>query len=278
MVYRKAPVARPKRKYVNRKKVYRGRYRPLVKKRAIGKRKFGQRKVFNDNGNELSTTKVVGGRKAKHNLAGAWKLLKASTQKNIYAVAFINRYMSSASGVPPGYILAGSQWSGASVGAGSFVYPLQLYTLSGAPNYNGTTPVNCSPAAVLTRSAAAGAMYFSTLSPAYTPIESTQTTAWGSSSFPGAADLWDSVSIKMQLYGCLTRPTQFRIALVQLLEPYLHPEYIGAVSTSSTNGLGATERDSTIAFYDELTRTDTYSGATFHNGQATKGKIKYLKQ
>lgn len=266
-IRKKYPAKRPK-KIVYRKRKPQGRAAP---KRRVGKPK---RVFLDDNANELKVNKYVGGRKPQQNLKGAWKLLKANIGRNIYAIEYVNRMMSAAANVPPGNLNIGLMYSGSPAGTGQMTLPLFLTSLSAAPNMNNGNVVPATPVFVLQRASTSGQMYFLNLSGSYTPIDTVGSTG-NQSSYPGQSDILSSVAIKLLLYGCTHRATKYRIDLVQITEPYLHPDFINQVN--GTNGLPANEGNAAIEFYDELTREYTFSPATFHNGNATKRRIKYLK-
>lgn len=235
------------------------------------------RKQYTDDGGaELTSLQVATGRAQARTLQQAWKKLSANTQSNVYWVQNVNRYMTPATATAcPGASQVGTQWSGTSIGAGAAILPLHLWSLSCAPQFvTGGTVTKPTGCWVLNRLSASGALNFSS----YFNYDCSNTAGTqGSSgtynqlSFPGQTDELKSVAIKMVLYGTTTRPVKYRIDLVQLMEPYLHPDYIQASTTT------APETAATTLFYDELTREYTYSPATFADGNATKGKIKYLK-
>lgn len=238
-----------------------------------GPRKRQQKNFKDTEGNCLQVTKAVGNKRVGHGLQQVWKVLNANKKKSIYAFAFVNRMgVPANAGEPPGSVNVGSNWNGATIGTGDGALPLHLISLSQVPNYNGTSLVNPAAYNVLFRAGSSGGMFFTGLSGTYTPVDTpASSTTYGA--FPNSCDILSGVSIKMLLHGCLNRSTKFRIDLVQLLEPYLHPDY----QKGDFSGPPTAEASATIAFYDELTREYTYSGATFCNGNATKGKIRYLK-
>lgn len=263
------PTVGKKRPVAKRRRVA-GRKRPLGKTAVVQKRVKRQR-VYkdDDSGGDMAMRKVAGGRKMPRNIKGVWRVLDANTQSNVYYFSYVNRFMTPANAsAVPGYINCGSQWSGTSVGSGTFCMPLVLVSLSNAPNVNQGSVGKPSAFYVANRTSATGNIGFSYYG--QWDVHNVAGTSAGVQSFPGQVDLLRAINAKMVLYGTLTRPTKFRIDVVQIMEPYLHPDYI---ISNTTN----TEQQAATAFYDELTREYTYSPATFSNQNATKRKIKYLK-
>lgn len=270
-----------KRKPVAKKAIRKPRQKAVAKKairKPYRKRVYKGRKVFkDDNANALVANKVTTGRKQNHNMRQLWKIVSANTNRNVYAVQWINRMgVPDVAGRPPGRLFLGTSWTGAAVGQGFGSLPLMLMSLTACPNINGTTVSNIAPLNILVRNTASGPMTWNNLGSAYTPFD-VASNATQAGAYPGQSDVLKSVAIKFVLHGCLTRATKFRIDLVQLTEPYLHPEYINRGGVQDTTSLPVNESASFINFYSELAREYTFSSAEFSNGNATKGKIKYLK-
>lgn len=218
--------------------------------------------------------RVKGGRARRETLAQAWKMLKVNIRRNVYYIEAINRYA-----VSYGQSLLDQKWSGATVGSGSVTLPLHLFSLSAAPNQINGNSLYPTGQYVLQRTSASGQMTFAGYGQWNQLTADTSTVE----SLPGTNDVLKGVKVKMVLYGALTRPTMWRIDLVQIIKPSDHPDWLlangNAYNTGGTpgNNEAANQVNAATAFYEELVRPYAFSPATFSNGDATKGRIKYLK-
>lgn len=251
----------------------------VAQKRTVGTQtKRKQKTTFNDfQGGELTMRQVQGGRNTVQNLASAWKVLNTNKQRNVYFVENVSRYMAPASAtLPPGNVFAGTLWTGNSIGVGTMTAPLHLWSLSAAPNVTNGVASASPPNAlsILTRNGVSADYTFAQYSPY--GISNVAGAKTGVQSFPGQTDMLKAVSIKTVLYGCLSRPTKFRLDLVQILDESLHPDYILQTALKTTAGLGEKQLPA-INTFNELSREFTYSPATFQDGGALKGKIRYIK-
>ena len=231
-----------------------------------------QPKQYNDAGaGDLRVNKVAYNKPVKKTVNQAWKLLEKNKKKLFLCCEGINRYLSG-----NGNAFLHQAISGTSVGSGSVNLPLHLFSISNVPNVVNSQFTQPPGLYYLTRTSAAGQMNFGS------------TNTWNqltapSTQLPSNNDVLKGVKIKMVLYGCLTRPTQYRIDLVQIMKPHMHPDWLIANGTmySTTGTAGNNEQANNInaasAFYEELVRPYAFSPATFSNGDALKGNIKYLK-
>lgn len=241
-----------------------------------GKKRVAKgRKVFNDHaGKELQVTGYSGGRRVKHDLKGAWKFIQSNTSHSIFGWSSVNRYLTTAdANTPPGSIVCGSNWDGTSVGSGAYTYPMVMFSLSGVANKPGAGSVVSNSAGWWFQRPGASSTYIQTVpSTNYIQPLKVSSTPTEGTSFPLDCDQLDSAAIKMVLYGCLARPTQYKISIIQLMEPYLHPSWLLAQSN-----LQGPDALSALSFYEELSKKFDYSPASFSDPSITKGKIKYIK-
>jgi len=267
-----------------------------VKGRTYEKKKKQKRPFQSKEGSELQTFNVKGGKTFKRNIKGAWKVLGANTQHNVYGISICNRFqayqgLNNAAGQDGsvkinGALALGTQWTGNYVGDGQCVLPLVLWNLSAAPNIfsagnqlsSGINYPNL--AAVLTRTSANGPYTFGMSAPSQIyrgggPYQG---------AVPNSTDMLDAFAAKILMYGTTSRAVQFRFDLVQFTRDYLHPEFLinqgGGASVPGTGNTGTLpdiDNRSSQEFFSELTRAYTYNPATFHNGNALKGKMKILK-
>ncbi|RYX87099.1 hypothetical protein EON73_02060 [bacterium] len=227
-----------------------------------------RRNTQSDPASELVAQNYSGGRTMRKNVKNAYRILKANTEQNIYASAFCNRYMANPNN--PGSLWIKSSFSGTTQ-QGVMTLPLNLHNLSATPNFNGSA-VTYPPSFYYLRTtdptSATAVPVFGTQGQ-FTIVNSSASTLT-QNSFPGQTDMFNAVSIKMCLYGTLSRPMKYLIQLVQLKKPYLHPDFINL----NTN-IGP-EMSKAQAFYSELVRPYAYNPCTFQDPKQQRD-LKVLK-
>lgn len=231
-------------------------------------RRKKQFKNYMPAGAELSYDRYKGGRRAKQNLRGAWKVLNSNKQRNIYFAEYLNRFMTNSS--YPGYQQIKTAFAGSSATGAMSSLPLHLYSLSAAPQItNGSiSKPTCGHVLQLSDAASTGYVKFLNLANNW-DLQNVSGSSTGVQSFPGQIDNLKSVSIKLALFGSQTRATKYCIQLVQLRKPYLHPEFVNYQTNTS-------EQAAARVFYDQLTKDYSFSPVSFINSPSQKD-IKVLK-
>nr|AMH87754.1 putative capsid protein [Pacific flying fox faeces associated circular DNA molecule-2] len=225
-------------------------------------------------GAELSTKKVVGGRLARKNLRGAWKAIDANKNANVYFYEKVNRYMTPQPDAtyPPGATVIASTWDNPSgTYNGQFTAPVHLYSLTAAPQGSDAASRPTARYTLVRPSESASYITFQKSTEVWKPINTAQGETL-SMSYPGQMDVLKAVSLKFVLFGALTRPVRYRIDMVQILDQTLQPDWL--YNYGSQQG---PEQAAALAFWTELHREYLFSPCSFANGNATKGKIKYIK-
>lgn len=222
---------------------------------------------------ELSVQKYSGGRIAKKNLKGAWKVLRANTQRNVYAFQQVTRYMANPAN--PGAYGIASSFNGTAA-SGSYKLPVHLYSLHSVPNVINGAVTNPPAFYALQKSDTTATSY-----PSFLPISNIQAqnvsgTSTAFNSFPEQSDILKAVSMKFCLYGTLSRPTRFLFQIVQLRKPYLHPDYINQLGSGATNPASAVEMQRAAAFWEEMSKPFSYSPLSFVDNTLTKD-LKVIK-
>lgn len=256
----------------------------LARSRTITKTKTKKNRVYKDDvSGDLTRSSVQSGRMLKKNLAGAWKQINANMQHNVYGVSRINRFMSNqgsnsnGSQYPPGFNMLGQRYDSTTLGSGQLWLPLVLWNISATPNLVSATPTSPRICSQLIRTANNLNMSFYQDPGASSIPLNTGGNVSNSLCYPNQIDFLKAFSAKLVLYGCIGRPVIWKIDIVQILQDNFHPDYLLNQNTGNSSTLPGNDPGNCVEFYDELTKSMSYSPASFHNGNATKGKIKFLK-
>ena len=221
---------------------------------------------------ELQMVSYKGGKKQKQNLKGAWKVIRANTQRNVYFYENCNRYLSNPPS--PGAFGIASSFYG-STASGLYKLPLHLYSLSAVPNVNNGTITNVPAMWALQKSDTTSNSYPTFISIGNITAQNVAGSSVAYQSYPQQSDVLKAISTKLVLYGSLTRPIKYLIQIVQFRKSYLHPDFINGLATAA-NPIAQPEMSKASAFYDNLTKPYTYSPISFNDNTQNRD-LKVIK-
>lgn len=190
-----------------------------------------------------------------HNLNNAWKLLESSRQRINLRWSRITRF-----DVPGAIPLLNSSNTFSAVTT-QYV-PVHAYDISSfVNNLNGSIGY-ATPGSTLSFQSPS---LFNWTALTGTSPSGTDTTSWfpedtvgqvsGNANTPLRRDLWNYISVKMNLYGTVQRPTKYKLQMVQFNQAHLVPANPGNTDISP----GSSMYDEARSFWEYMAKPYTFS-------------------
>jgi len=243
--------------------------------------------------NDMSSISAKGGRKMKHTLGNAWKLLQKETADVKFSLKAIAPFANAEQQIPIDFTQSTSN--------GSFNAPLHMYDVTSCINNGNVGGVNnndtiapYSPGFYLTgttqqsfisgvgpvytfnnlsgfaQSNAGGVPYYGTTwAPEQDPFTPSKL-----NNLPGPHSMLKWMKLKMFCTSPVTRPCKWTVQLVQIKDQFLHPDLEGITTSNAAAINDNLRRD---AFYGQLVNKYVFNPIADGSYKIIKDNLKVIK-